>query len=198
MDSLLFLFFYSILAFLLGSLPFSVWIGRATTGEDIRKYGDHNPGATNVLRAGSRAGFLLAMALDISKGALVVGLAYQVWGIQDWRIIPITLAPVAGHAFSPFLAGKGGKALATAFGVWIGLTIWSLSLASLGFLVFWRLIIRPPGWALLLSLICLALVIAIWFPDPIFMIVLALQSLILLYKELADLQHRPSLRQRNS
>ena len=115
------------------------------TGEDIRNYGDRNPGATNVLRAGNRAGLLLAMVLDISKGALIVGLAYQVWGIQDWRIVPITLAPVAGHAFSPFLAGKGGKALATVFGVWIGLSIWSLSLAALGFLVFWRLIVRPPG-----------------------------------------------------
>jgi len=198
MDSLPFLIFYTILAFLLGSLPFSIWIGRAATGEDIRNYGDHNPGATNVLRAGSRVGFLLAMALDISKGALVVGLAYQVWGIQDWRIVPITLAPVAGHAFSPFLKGKGGKALATGFGVWIGLTIWSLSLAAIGLLVFWRLIMRPPGWALLLTLACLALVIAILFPDPIFIIVLALQSLILLYKEWSDLRQRPSLRRRNS
>jgi glycerol-3-phosphate acyltransferase PlsY len=193
MDSLLFLIIYTILAFLIGALPFSVWIGRAATGEDIRQYGDHNPGATNVLRAGSRAGFLLAMAVDISKGALLVGLAYQVWDIQDWRIIPITLAPVAGHAFSPFLGGKGGKALATAFGVWIGLTIWSLSLPALGFLIFWRLVVRPPGWALLLALVCLALLIAIWFADPVFMIILALQSLILLYKERADLQQRPSL-----
>jgi len=198
MDSLPFLIFYTILAFLFGSLPFSVWIGRAATGTDIRQFGDHNPGATNVLRAGSRVGFLLAMALDISKGALVVGLAYQVWGIQDWRIVPITLAPVAGHAFSPFLRGKGGKALATAFGVWIGLTIWSLSLAAIGFLIFWRLIVRPPGWALLLTLVCLGLVIAIWFSDPVFMIVLVLQSLILLYKESSDLQQRPSLRHRKS
>jgi glycerol-3-phosphate acyltransferase PlsY len=198
MDSLPFLIFYTILAFFLGSLPFSVWIGRVTTGEDIRKYGDHNPGATNVLRAGSRAGFLLAMALDISKGALLIGLAYQVWGIQDWRIVPVTLAPVAGHAFSPFLGGKGGKALATAFGVWIGLTIWSFSLAALGFLIFWRLIVRPPGWALLLALGCLGLVIVIWFPDPIFMIVLASQSLILLYKEWSDLQRRPSFQWRKS
>ena len=109
MDSLPFLTFYTILAFFLGSLPFSIWIGRVTTEKDIRKYGDHNPGATNVLRAGSRGGFLLAMILDICKGAVPVGLAYQQWGIQDWRIVPITLAPVAGHAFSPFLGGKGGK-----------------------------------------------------------------------------------------
>ncbi len=198
MDSLPVLIFFTGLSFLLGSLPFAVWIGRATTGEDIRAFGDLNPGATNVLRAGSRGGFLLAMVLDISKGALPVGLAYQQWGIQDWRMIPITLAPVAGHAFSPFLGGKGGKALATAFGVWIGLTIWSLSLASLGLLIMWRLIVRPPGWALLLTLSCLALVIAIWFADPLYMAVLAGQALILLFKQRADLQQRPFLRRRDS
>jgi acyl phosphate:glycerol-3-phosphate acyltransferase len=192
MDTSPFLVFYTIIAFFFGSLPFSVWIGRLTTGKDIRIFGDNNPGATNVLRAGSRFGFLLAMTLDISKGALVAGLAYQVWGIEDWRLVPITLAPVAGHAFSPFLGGKGGKALATAFGVWIGLTIWSLSLPALGFLIFWRLIVRPPGWALLLALICLGVVIAIWFSDPVFMLVLVSQSLILLYKESPDLQQRPT------
>ena len=57
MDSLPILIFYTILAFFLGSLPFSVWIGRVTTEDDIRKYGDHNPGATNVLRAAAAEAF---------------------------------------------------------------------------------------------------------------------------------------------
>ena len=198
MDSNLFLITFTVFAFLLGSLPFAFWIGQLTTGEDIRKYGDHNPGATNVLRAGSRGGFLLAMILDISKAALPVGLAYQQWGFQDWRIVPITLAPVAGHAFSPFLGGKGGKALATAFGVWIGLTIWTLSSIVLVLLVGWRLILRPTGWALLLALSCLALFIVMWFPDPVFLAVLAGQALILLLKHRTDLQQRPYLRWREA
>jgi glycerol-3-phosphate acyltransferase PlsY len=192
------LLIYTVLAFLLGSLPFSIWIGRATTGEDIRHFGDHNPGATNVLRAGSSAGFVLAMILDITKGALPVGLAYQQWGIHDWRIVPIALAPIAGHAFSPFLRWKGGKALATAFGVWIGLTIWTLSLTALGLLVIWRLIVRPSSWALLLALICLALVIVVWFPDPVYIAILAGQAVILLYKHGAEFQEPPSLRWRNT
>jgi glycerol-3-phosphate acyltransferase PlsY len=198
MDSTLFLITFTGTSFLLGSLPFAVWIGRLTTGEDIRKYGDHNPGATNVLHTGSRGSFLLAMILDISKAALPVGLAYQQWEIQDWRIVPIALAPVAGHAFSPFLGGKGGKALATAFGVWIGLTIWTLSSISLALLVGWLQIIRPSGWALLLAFSCLALIILIWFPDPVFMAVLAGQALILLYKHRTDLQQRPCHRWRES
>lgn len=190
------LILYIAFTFFLGSLPFALWIGRLTTGQDIRSYGDHNPGATNVLRAGSRSGFLLALIVDISKSALPVGLAYQQWGVQDWRIVPITLAAVAGHAFSPFLGGKGGKALATALGVWIGLTLWSLSSLALGLLIIWRLLIRPSGWALLLTLICLGLGILIWFPDPVFMAVLIGQSAILLYKQKDDFQQRPSLRRK--
>ena len=190
------LLLYIVFTFFLGSLPFALWIGRLTTGEDIRSFGDHNPGATNVLRAGSRVGFILAMIVDISKGALPVGLAYQQWGVQDWRIVPITLAAVAGHAFSPFLGGKGGKALATALGVWIGLTLWSLSSLALGLLILWMLLVRPSAWALLLTLICLGLAILIWFPDPVFMAVLIGQSAILLYKQKDDLQQRPSLRRK--
>jgi glycerol-3-phosphate acyltransferase PlsY len=181
---------------ILGSLPFSLWIGRWTTGQDIRQFGDGNPGATNVLRAGSRGGFLLAMILDICKGALPVGIAYQQLDIQDWRIVPVALAPVAGHAFSPFLRGQGGKALATAFGVWIGLTIWTLSLIALGLLVFWRLLVAPAGWALLLALISLAVVIVIWFPDPVFLAVLAGQIVILGIKHTEELRQRPSLKVR--
>lgn len=182
--------------FFLGSLPFALWIGRLTTGGDIRAYGDHNPGATNVMRAGSRLGFLLVLVLDVSKAALPVGLAYQQLGIQDWRIVPIALAPVAGHAFSPFLGGHGGKALATALGVWIGLTIWTLSLAALLLLVVWRLIITPQGWAVLITLICLGIMIAVWYPDPVFMAVLVSQALVLLYRQADDLRQRPSLRRR--
>ncbi len=198
MEAALFLIGYTTGAFLLGALPFAVWIGRAATGEDIRRFGDGNPGATNVLRAGSRGGFLLALILEISKGALPVGLAYQQWGIQDWRIVPIALAPVAGHAFSPFLGGKGGKALAVAFGVWIGLTLWTLSSAALLLLIFWRLIVAPAGWALLLALLCLALLILLWFPDPVFMAILAGETSILLFKSAADFRERPRLRRRKS
>ena len=108
---------WSLFGFLLGSLPFSVWIGQFILKKDIRDYGDHNPGATNVLRAGGFPPYALALALDISKGAIPVGLAYQVFSIQDWQILPIALAPPLGHAFSPFLNWRGGKAIAAIGGV---------------------------------------------------------------------------------
>jgi glycerol-3-phosphate acyltransferase PlsY len=185
---------WSLFGFFLGSLPFSVWIGRRSTGQDIRTYGDHNPGATNVLRAGGYKPFLTSLLLDISKGALPVGLAYNIFGIQDWQIVPIALAPTIGHAFSPFLHWRGGKALATTFGVWIGLTIWIVPLVGLVSLSIWSLLIRPSGWAVALTLIGLFLFLYIWNPIPTFVIILVGQSALLLWKQKQELGQKPTLR----
>jgi acyl phosphate:glycerol-3-phosphate acyltransferase len=71
---------YSVAAFLLGSLPFSVWVGRIWLGADIRTFGDHNPGATNVLRAGGKAPAIRALALDAFKAAIPTGIAWLCLG----------------------------------------------------------------------------------------------------------------------
>ncbi len=100
--------------YLLGSLPFSVWIARAR-GVDVRRVGSGNPGATNVLRAAGRGPGLLALACDVAKGVVAVllarllGLSPAWWG---WA----ALAAVGGHVFSVFLRFRGGKGVATAAG----------------------------------------------------------------------------------
>ena len=66
-------------ALLCGSLPFSLWVGRWLAGRDVREAGEHNPGATNALRVGGWRVGLVALMLDISKGALPVGLAQYVF-----------------------------------------------------------------------------------------------------------------------
>ncbi len=66
-------------ALLCGSLPFSLWVGRWLAGRDVRVASDHNPGATNALRVGGWRVGLVAFTLDISKGALPVGLAQYVF-----------------------------------------------------------------------------------------------------------------------
>jgi glycerol-3-phosphate acyltransferase PlsY len=185
---------WSLFAFFLGSLPFSVWIGERTSGADIRQYGDHNPGATNVLRAGGFLPFSLALFLDISKGALPVGLAYYIFGIQDWRIVPIALAPSVGHAFSPFLRWQGGKAIAATFGVWIGLTIWVMPLVSLLLLTLCTLLLRPSGWAVMITIAGLFLFLLFWNPLPTFLAVLFGQLLLLIWTHREDLRQRPHLR----
>lgn len=113
-----------IIALLLGSLPFSVWIGKLFLHTDIRNYGDGAPGASNVARAGSPYLFVISALLDAFKGTIPVWLAQMISGITGWELAAVAVAPVIGHAFTPFLKGKGGMGVATTFGVWLGLLGW--------------------------------------------------------------------------
>lgn len=107
---------------------FSYWLGRLAR-KNLKTVGDGNPGALNLWKAaGYRLG-IVGVLLDFLKGYLVVRLAVEVGGITGYGVISIALAPILGHAFSPFLRGKGGKAIAVTFGVWSGLTQFKVSLA---------------------------------------------------------------------
>jgi len=116
--------FWVILGFALGSIPFSLLVGKFALHTDIRSLGDGNPGGFNVWKAGGRFWAVLAVLLDGFKGAIPVGLANYIYGIDGWPLIPIALAPLLGHIFSPFLKFRGGKGLSTTFGIWLGLTLW--------------------------------------------------------------------------
>lgn len=185
---------WTLFGFILGAIPFAPLVGRLVLGQDIRQFGDKNPGATNVLRAGGIFWFVIALILDISKGALPVGLAYQIFGYQDWTIIPIALSPLLGHAFSPFLQGKGGKAIAAAFGVWIGLTLWQIPLVSMLLLILWSLLIRPSGWAVLFTLALLLPILWFWLGDPVLIGVMLTHIALLLIKQRDELKMRPRFR----
>jgi acyl-phosphate glycerol 3-phosphate acyltransferase len=119
---------WTALAGLSGSLMFSYWLGRIAR-HNLRNVGDGNPGALNLWKA---AGFplgLAGIALDFLKGYVPVLLLTHGGYVHGAATIPVALAPLAGHAFSPFLKGKGGKAIAVTFGVWSALTAFEASLA---------------------------------------------------------------------
>ncbi|MCA9970751.1 MAG: glycerol-3-phosphate acyltransferase, partial [Anaerolineales bacterium] len=187
---------WTLLTFLCGALPFSVWIGRYVLRTDITRVGDHNPGATNVLRAGGPAWFAVALMLDISKAAAPVGLAYFVFGWQDWRIWPIALAAPLGHAVSPFLNWRGGKSLAAALGVWIGVTLWQIPLVALVSITLTALLIAPSGWAVMASMGVLLAAILLWLRDPLLLGIWLPQLLLLIWNHSADLRQRPRPRRR--
>jgi len=122
---------WSALAFTLGALPFSYWLGRTFLGVDVRDYSaDRNPGAGNAWRAGGWRLGLPAGLLDVGKASAAVLLARSA-GVAGWGLVPIALAPLFGHALSPFLAFRGGKSVAATFGVWLALSglLGALSLA---------------------------------------------------------------------
>lgn len=158
----------ALLAFASGSIPWSVWLGRLFLRKDVRHYGDGNPGATNVFRAGGRALFFAALLLDITKAAVPVAWAFHSLGIGGWAMLPIAVAPILGHAFSPFLGFRGGKALAVTLGVWIGLTQWPVPLAAVVGIVVWRTAVAPTGWAVMLTLVGMMITVLVWSPEPLF------------------------------
>ena len=185
---------WTIFAFLCGSLPIAVWLGRYALKTDITQFGDGNPGATNVYRATkSVPWYALALALEFSKAAVPVGLAYQIFGVQDWRIIPVALATTLGHMFSPFLRGRGGKALATVGGVWIAIHFLTLFLPLMVLTVLWSLVVKPSGWAVALTLASFILYIVLRdFSTVILWLILA-QTPLILARQLPELRHRPTL-----
>lgn len=183
-----------LLSFAAGSLSFSVWLGRFALRQDIRDYGDHNPGSSNLLRAGGWRWGLLALLLDVFKGAIPVGLAYFVADLRDWPMIATALASPAGHAFSPFLGSRGGKAIATTFGMWIGLTIGEAPIILGLFFALFLLLLTVPGWAVVLGGAGLLLHFTLNHPDPLLLTVAAGSLLLLAWTHRADLRVRPSIR----
>jgi len=129
-----------VLAFLLGSLPTSLWTGRHH-GIDLRKEGSGNLGATNVYRVlGWRWG-ILVLLLDISKGILAVRFASI---LDEGGAVPTlaALAAVLGHMASPFARFRGGKGVATGLGVFLGLA----PVAALMCFLVWCSTLALSGW----------------------------------------------------
>lgn len=155
--------FWTLLGFFLGAMPFAVWLGSLAGNVDVRRYGDGNPGAFNAWRAaGWRVG-LPVLLLDFLKGALPIGLAHFAAGIHDWSLVPVGLAPVLGHAFSPFLRGRGGKGITVTFGVWTGLAMpWAPIVLGLG-LTLCYVVHLPNNRAVLLAMLALLVYILVWY-----------------------------------
>ncbi len=119
---------FVIMAFLSGSLMFSYWLG-IIVNKDIRDVGDGNPGAFNLwLAAGYKLG-ILGVFLDFMKGYLPLALLLERSLISEMELVPIGLASILGHAFSPFMRLKGGIGIAVSFGVWSAATKFKVSFA---------------------------------------------------------------------
>jgi glycerol-3-phosphate acyltransferase PlsY len=141
----------SLAAFWLGACPFSVWVGHKLLGREIREYGDGNPGAANVMRAGGRKSFGLAMFLDIAKGFPFVFMAHAVWGLPDMVVVVVGLSAILGHAFSPFLGFKGGKSVAVTGGVLFALPSPVVLFAFIVFIFIAFLFIERDAWTVIVA-----------------------------------------------
>ncbi len=145
-----------ILAYLLGSLPWSVWLGRALKGVDLRELGSGNAGATNAFRVLGKPIGSVVLILDMLKGFAAVNLVFLqdefVAHTEAWMIFRIGLGLMAilGHVFPVFAGFRGGKGVATMTG--IGLALQPLStLAAMGVYLLTFLLTRISALGSLLA-----------------------------------------------
>lgn len=107
---------------------FSYWLGLLAK-KDLRSFGDGNPGGFNLIMAtGFRFG-LIGILLDYMKGFVPLAFILSQRILEGPELIPVALAPILGHVFSPFMRFKGGKAIAVTFGVWSALTNFEAAVA---------------------------------------------------------------------
>jgi glycerol-3-phosphate acyltransferase PlsY len=133
MTPLVSLLIFVLAAYLIGSISFAVVVSRALGLSDPRTYGSKNPGATNVLRSGNKAAAVLTLVGDSAKGWFAVFLAQQLaprFGVTDTGIALVALAVFIGHVWPIFFHFIGGKGVATAAGVLLGINVW-LGIATL-------------------------------------------------------------------
>ena len=135
---------YALLAYLMGSIPFAILVGRKFYGIDVREHGSGNAGATNVFRVLGKGPGTVVLLLDILKGFFAVQLAYLMLKVGGGAgaVVPLEsfffpvifgILAVVGHMLPVFAKFKGGKGVATLFGMIIAL---DPRVAGLGFLVF--------------------------------------------------------------
>lgn len=150
-------------AYLVGSIPFGLLIGRLA-GADVRQSGSGNIGATNVGRVLGKKLGILTLLCDLVKGFLPVWMAAHLFSSatidRQWLVVSCGLAAVIGHMFPIYLRFRGGKGVATALGVFLALSPWSI-LISIGiFLVA----VAVSGYVSVGSLVASALIpLWLWF-----------------------------------
>lgn len=178
-----------LLAYLVGSLSFAVLVSRWMGLSDPRTYGSRNPGATNVLRSGSKAAAAATLLLDAAKGWVPVMLVRTLGpalGLGDSTLAWVGLAAFVGHLAPVFFRFRGGKGVATALGVLLGfqpvlglvvaltwvLVAWGSRYSSLAALVA---AVSAPVWYVLGDGL-------VWYLDRGVWMAIGLMTLLLIYR----------------
>lgn len=180
--------------FLLGSIPFALLLVRWLAGVDVRDYGDGNPGAGNAWRAAGWGLGMTTVIIEVAKGAAPVALAQSWGGISGWALVPVALAPVVGHAFSPWLKFHGGKAIAASFGMWFGLGGWLAPLALAVSMGMVHAVQSVDAWTVVTGFAMHFVFLLVWGAPPWMLICWCCCAAIVLYRQWPELHVPPARR----
>jgi glycerol-3-phosphate acyltransferase PlsY len=177
-------------AYLVGSLSFAVIVSRVMGLNDPRTYGSKNPGATNVLRSGSKAAAVITLLLDALKAFVPIMLVKyfgKPYGLGDGTVAMVGLAAFIGHLVPVFFKFRGGKGVATAFGVLLGVN-WVLALATGATWLIIAIFFRYSSLASLVAAVFAPVYYLMgdgggaWYMEKSQMLALSVMTLLLVYR----------------
>ena len=155
--------FFLLLGYLFGSFPSGYLAGRITKGVDIRSLGSGSTGATNVLRHIGKRAAITVFLIDVFKGVLSILLAKYFLLNDSWQVA-IGLSTLIGHIWPIWLNWRGGKAVATGLGIFLGLS-WQVGLATLGIFILMITLFRIVSLASVSAALSLPLIMFLSFKN---------------------------------
>ena len=180
--------------YLVGSLSFAVIVSGVMGLNDPRTYGSKNPGATNVLRSGSKAAAVITLLLDALKGWLPVMLVKyfgRPYGLEEGTLAMVGLAAFVGHLFPVFFRFQGGKGVATALGVLLGFSgVLGLATAASWLIIAW--FFRYSSLASLVAAVFAPVYYVFgdglaWYLDKSILLAVSVMSLLLIWRHAANI-----------
>ena len=178
---------YALAAYLLGSISTAIIICKLMGLEDPRSVGSNNPGATNVLRTGGKKAAIITLLGDMLKGLLPV-LAVQQLSVDNTALAITGIAAFLGHLYPVYFRFKGGKGVATFYGVLLGIN-WMIGLTALAVWVLMILLFKISGLSALVSATSSPFIV--WYLDgsEILIAAVSFMSILLIWR------HRSNIKQ---
>ena len=175
---------FAVAAYLIGSISFAVVASKLFGLADPRTYGSKNPGATNVLRSGNKKAAIATLIGDCAKGWLAVWLAVRLgpqYGLEEGGIALVAIAVFLGHLWPVFFRFVGGKGVATALGVLLGINPW-LGLATLATWLIVAYAFRYSSLAALVAGVFAPFYYALLFGVDAILLAIVAMSALLIYR----------------
>ncbi len=178
------------MAYLIGSISFAVLVSKLMGLPDPHSYGSGNPGATNVLRTGSKAAAVLTLLGDAAKGYVAVVLARALVGvdIDSWVLPMVAVATFLGHVFPIFHGFKGGKGVATALGILLAIN-WVLGLTTLSNWLIVAVFLRYSSLAALIAALFAPVYFVFLFGIQPMALAIVLMSALLIWRHRSNIKN---------
>ena len=191
---------FSIIAFFSGAIPFSIILTKILSGKDVREIGDNNPGAVNAWKSAGAYVGLIVMFLEFLKAILPIAIAIRFFDLNGYNLVFISLMPIFGHSFSPFLKFRGGKALAVTAAMWLALFQFEAAIVIFGLLAIFFAIQKNDAWTVNLVHLCFFIygittsISKSYISNSEFIFLWVIASIMMIYNHKKELRELPEIR----